>query len=132
MSRRLGAIVIASLMVAVVTAARQSRPESSSRFIGQAEPPLSALSLWYRVPASDHPPNTTNAAAPGANAEWVRALPVGNGRLGAMVFGGVEYERLQLNEDTLWAGGPYNPVNPDARAALPDVRQLLAGGERRV
>jgi alpha-L-fucosidase 2 len=131
MSLRLGAIVIASLMVAAVTAARQNRPESSSRFIGQAEPPSSALSLWYRVPAADHPPNTTNATAPGANAEWVRALPVGNGRLGAMVFGGVEYERLQLNEDTLWAGGPYNPVNPEARAALPEVRQLLAAAQYR-
>jgi alpha-L-fucosidase 2 len=48
-----------------------------------------------------------------------------------MVFGGVEYERLQLNEDTLWAGGPYNPVNPEARAALPEVRQLLAAAQYR-
>ena len=51
----------------------------------------------------------------GAGAEWVRALPVGNGRLGAMVFGGVVHERLQLNEDTLWAGRPYDPVNPEAK-----------------
>ena len=131
MSRRLVVIVIASLMVGVVTLARQSGPGPSSRFIGQAEPPTSALSLWYRAPAADHPPNTTNATASGANAEWVRALPVGNGRLGAMVFGGVEYERLQLNEDTLWAGGPYNPVNPEARAALPEVRQLLEAAQYR-
>ena len=46
--------------------------------------------------------------------EWVEALPVGNGRLGAMVFGGIHQERLQLNEDTLWAGGPYDPANPEA------------------
>jgi alpha-L-fucosidase 2 len=59
-----------------------------------------ALRLWYRQPA----------------AQWVEALPVGNGRLGAMVFGGVEKERLQLNEDTLWAGGPYDPNNPEALA----------------
>src|SRR6185369_4312666 len=58
-----------------------------------------------------------------------RALPVGNGRLGAMVFGGVVEERLQLNEDTLWAGAPYDPVNPDARDALPEVRRLLAAGQ---
>jgi alpha-L-fucosidase 2 len=83
------------------------------------------------MPASDHPPNTTNATAAGANAEWVRALPVGNGRLGAMVFGGVAHERLQLNEDTLWAGGPYNPVNPEARAALPEVRRLIAAAQYR-
>ncbi len=62
-------------------------------------------------------------------AEWVEALPVGNGRLGAMVFGGIHQERLQLNEDTLWAGGPYEPINPDALAALPEVRRLIATGD---
>ena len=46
-----------------------------------------------------------------------------------MVFGGVVNERLQLNEDTLWAGGPYNPVNPDAKDALPEVRRLIAARE---
>ena len=43
-----------------------------------------------------------------------------------MVFGGVVNERLQLNENTLWAGRPYDPVNPEAKAALPEVRRLLA------
>jgi alpha-L-fucosidase 2 len=62
-------------------------------------------------------------------AEWVEALPVGNGRLGAMVFGGIHQERLQLNEDTLWAGGPYDPANPEALANLPEVRRLIAAGE---
>ncbi|MFL9842395.1 glycoside hydrolase family 95 protein [Sphingomonas sp. ST-64] len=66
--------------------------------------------LWYRQPA----------------AEWTQALPIGNGRIGAMLFGGVAQERLQLNEDTLWTGGPYDPVNPAARAALPEVRGLIA------
>ena len=46
-----------------------------------------------------------------------------------MVFGGENRERLQLNEDTLWAGGPYDPVNPDAKAALPEVRQLVFDGK---
>jgi alpha-L-fucosidase 2 len=73
------------------------------------------LTLWYDRPAT----------------QWVEALPIGNGRLGAMTFGGIELERLQLNEDTLWAGGPYNPANPEARAALPDIRRLLAAGEHR-
>ncbi|WCM28632.1 glycoside hydrolase family 95 protein [Sphingomonas sp. QA11] len=68
--------------------------------------------LWYRQPAR----------------EWTEALPVGNGRLGAMVFGGTAQERLQLNEDTLWAGGPYDPVNGEARAALPNVRNLIFAG----
>ncbi len=61
-----------------------------------------------------------------AAVEWTEALPLGNGRLGAMVFGAVEQERLQLNEDTIWAGGPYNPVNPEALANLPKVRKLIA------
>ena len=82
-----------------------------------------------RQPAADHPlapPATT--AREGASAEWVQSLPIGNGRLGAMVFGGVVHERLQLNEDTIWAGGPNDPVNPDARGALPDARRLIAEG----
>ncbi|THF75106.1 glycoside hydrolase family 95 protein [Cohnella fermenti] len=57
---------------------------------------------------------------------WTEALPVGNGRLGAMVFGGIETERLQLNEDSLWSGGPKIGTNPRAKEALPAVRRLLA------
>ena len=68
--------------------------------------------LWYRQPAH----------------EWTEALPIGNGRLGAMVFGGTAHERLQLNEDSLWAGGPYDPVNPEAHATLPEVRRLIFAG----
>ncbi len=71
------------------------------------------LSLWYRQPAT----------------QWTEALPIGNGRLGAMVFGGVAHERLQLNEDTLYAGGPYDNSNPEALAALPEVRRLIFAGE---
>jgi alpha-L-fucosidase 2 len=96
-------------------------------FIGEAPPPASPNSLWYRAPAADRP-LVPRPSGRGANAEWVRALPVGNGRLGAMVFGGVVNERLQLNEDTLWAGRPYDPVNPEAKDALPEVRRLLAAG----
>jgi alpha-L-fucosidase 2 len=80
-----------------------------------AQPPAEPLSLWYRQPAK----------------QWVEALPVGNGRLGAMVFGGVAQERLQLNEDTLWAGGPYDPANPNALEALPKVRELIFAGKYR-
>jgi alpha-L-fucosidase 2 len=60
--------------------------------------------------------------------EWVEALPIGNGRLGAMVFGGVPAERLQLNEDTFWSGGPYDPTHDEALPHLPQVRQLLRDG----
>ncbi len=57
---------------------------------------------------------------------WTEALPVGNGRLGAMVFGGIEKERIALNEDTLWSGYPKDRNNPDAKEALPKVRELIA------
>ncbi|QNP74752.1 glycoside hydrolase N-terminal domain-containing protein [Streptomyces roseirectus] len=60
-----------------------------------------------------------------AGSEWLRALPVGNGRLGAMVFGNTDTERLQLNEDTLWAGGPHNYDNPRGAASLGRIRQLV-------
>src|SRR3546814_13514836 len=56
------------------------------------------------------------------------ALPIGNGRLGAMLFGGIKRERFQLNEDTLWSGGPYSNVNPRARQALPKIRDLIFAG----
>lgn len=69
--------------------------------------------LWYRKPAE----------------QWTEALPVGNGRLGAMVFGGVAKERLQLNENTFWSGGPYDPNNPEALAALPEARKLIFAGK---
>jgi len=79
---------------------------------GRAAAPESALSLWYRRPARG----------------WLEALPVGNGRLAAMVFGGVETERLQLDEGTVWAGGPYTPANPQGLAALPEIRRLVFEG----
>ncbi|MFI7643486.1 glycosyl hydrolase family 95 catalytic domain-containing protein [Nonomuraea sp. NPDC049400] len=60
-----------------------------------------------------------------AGTEWLRALPIGNGRLGAMVFGNIDTERLQLNEDTVWAGGPYDQSNPKGAAALGQIRQLV-------
>jgi len=72
-----------------------------------------SLLLWYDKPA----------------AEWTEALPVGNGRLGAMVFGGPATEQLQLNEDTLYAGSPYDPNNPEALKALPEARRLIFEGK---
>ncbi len=65
--------------------------------------------LWYRKPA----------------AVWDEALPVGNGSLGAMVFGGVTDERLALNEDTFWMGVPHDYDRPDAHESLPEIRRLL-------
>ena len=122
-----GACIAGAFVAGVVVSATQS--PTSPRFAGEAPAPASALSLWYRAPASDHPLLPVSApreSRQAATAEWVRALPVGNGRLGAMIFGGIVHERLQLNEDTLWAGRPYDPVNPEAKDALPEVRRLLA------
>lgn len=60
---------------------------------------------------------------------WTESLPVGNGRLGAMVFGGTRSERIQLNEKTLWSGGPQEADNPEALSALPEVRRLIFAGK---
>lgn len=71
------------------------------------------LKLWYRQPAR----------------EWNEALAIGNGRLGAMVFGAVQNERIQLNEDTIWAGERRNRVNPLGRGNVAEVRRLLFAGK---
>ena len=71
--------------------------------------------LWYSKPAG----------------KWTEALPLGNGRLAAMLFGGVETEHLQLNEDTVWAGERRDRLNPGAAAAVIEVRKLLAAGKVR-
>jgi alpha-L-fucosidase 2 len=74
-----------------------------------------ASRLWYSRPAE----------------KWTEALPIGNGRLGAMVFGGIEVERLQFNEDTLWTGKPHDYSHPGAADYLPVVRRLLFEGKQR-
>ena len=73
----------------------------------------SPLVLWYPQPAR----------------QWVEALPVGNGRLAAMVFGGAAEERLQLNEDTVWAGSPHHNNMPTAHDALPEIRRRIFAGD---
>lgn len=72
-----------------------------------------AYKLWYDRPAQ----------------VWTEALPLGNGRLGAMVFGNPGVEQLQLNEETIWAGRPNNNANPDALEAIPQVRELVFAGK---
>jgi alpha-L-fucosidase 2 len=61
--------------------------------------------------------------------EWIEALPIGNGRLGAMVYGSVAQERLQLNDDTVWAGHPNNNVNRSLRPHIEKIREFIAAGE---
>ncbi len=111
-------IIVAAFAVMSLLPARAAdsstnlNPRFAGEFLGEAGPLSEPLSLWYRRPA----------------AQWVEALAIGNGRLGAMVFGGIERERLQLNEDTLWAAGPYDPSNTNALAALPEARRLIFAG----
>ncbi|MBK6798483.1 MAG: glycoside hydrolase family 95 protein [Acidobacteria bacterium] len=71
--------------------------------------------LWYRQPA----------------AEWNEALPVGNGRLGAMVMGGVTEEQIVLNDITLWSGGRQDADSPEAAKYLPEIRRLLLEGKNK-
>ncbi len=87
-------------------------PEAATAAPGDGDP-ADATMLWYRQPAT----------------AWTEAVPVGNGRLGGMVFGGVTGERIQLNEDSFFAGGPYDTNNPESTAALPEVRRLIFAGE---
>ena len=79
-----------------------------------AEPPDEPLSLWYDKPAS----------------QWTEALPVGQGRLGAMVFGGITKERIQFNEDTVWQGAPHDYANKGSHKYLGELRRLLWAGKQ--
>jgi alpha-L-fucosidase 2 len=81
--------------------------------IGAAAGPGSPLTLWYRRPAT----------------RWTGGLVLGNGRLGGMVWGGARRERIDLNEDTLWSGEPYDNLNPKGLQSLPEIRRLLLAGK---
>jgi len=87
------------------------------------------LKLWYQQPANamvaDHPYSWKNDSA------WLKALPLGNGSLGVMVFGDVQRERIQLNEESMWSGSPDENDNPDAYPAQAEIRRLLFQGKYR-
>ncbi len=113
----LRAVVLACVCWTLLPASERAAPEKPKPdappplvFFGQETTPSSALALSYRSPA----------------ARWLEALPIGNGRLGAMVFGGVREERLALNESTFWSGEPSTEhENPGAREHLGEIRTLL-------
>src|SRR5687767_4515490 len=96
-----GAALVPGGWTAVARAASAAPPEVRA---------INDLALWYDRQAGT---------------EWLRALPIGNGRLGAMVFGNTDTERLQLNEDTIWAGGPHDSTNARGAAALAEIRRLV-------
>ena len=85
------------------------RPQKALQITPQSKPPANSLTLWYQTPAQ----------------KWTDALPIGNGRLGAMIFGNPSSEKLQLNDITVWSGGPRPDANRPRR--LPCV----AGDPRR-
>ena len=76
----------------------------------------SGLKLWYNKPSGK---------------VWENALPIGNGRLGAMVYGNVETETIQLNEHTLWTGSPNINDNPLLLDSLAEIRQLILAGKQK-
>jgi alpha-L-fucosidase 2 len=91
--------------------------------------PETSLRLWYNKPADSPIPDVKDTWQ--NDPEWLKALPVGNGFLGAMVYGDVNQERIQLNEKTLWSGSPDDNNNPEAANALGEIRQLLFAGKYR-
>ena len=89
-------------------------PPVTAKFVDDAQAPSEPLTLWYRKPAR----------------KWeTEALPIGNGRLAGMIFGGVNQERIQFNEETVWDGEYTERQNPEALKSLPIVQQLLFEGK---
>ncbi|MBA3482245.1 MAG: glycoside hydrolase N-terminal domain-containing protein [Pirellulales bacterium] len=103
---RLTIAALAVLLLSALGVAARAEP---------ATEPAGDLELWYDAPA----------------VEWTEALPIGNGRLAAMVFGGMATERLQFNEETVWAGGPRSYAHADAVEVLPQIRELLFAGKQK-
>ncbi len=106
----LGAVVLACLALSP-----RGNPPAESPNPAMASGPNPTTSLWYTHPAR----------------KWENALPVGNGRLGAMVFGRTDEERIQFNEDTLWSGGPYSSTVQGGYEFLPEIQKLVFAGQWR-
>jgi alpha-L-fucosidase 2 len=100
--------VICALLLACSATVVTSRPQESP-----SPPADPTTTLWYRQPAE----------------KWQDALPLGNGRLGAMAFGRTDEEPIQINEDTYWSGGPYSTTVAGAHAALPAIREAIFAGD---
>ena len=110
----MGTAALSGEMAALAGASHNNDPNPNPKVIpvNSNRQQKSSL-LWYTAPA----------------AGWLEALPIGNGRISAMVYGGTEKEELQLNEGTLWAGSPHDYTSPEGLAALPEVRRLVFAGK---
>ncbi|MBN2475259.1 MAG: glycoside hydrolase family 95 protein [Pirellulales bacterium] len=115
MWNRLHGIFSASAVVGPMSRCSVAAVWTVVLFVAAAVADPGPMVLWYEQPAGD----------------WVEALPIGNGRLGAMVFGGTENERIQFNEDTLWFGEPHDYARAGAAEYLPKIRALLFEGKQR-
>ena len=104
-SRRV--LTLAAVLAALLSLTGRARAQDKA---GSASDP--ATRLWYAHPAD----------------KWENAFPVGNGRLGAMVFGKPDEEEIQLNEETYWSGGPYSTVVKGGSKDLPEIRKLVFEG----
>jgi alpha-L-fucosidase 2 len=112
--RSCGLPLLFALLIPARGLAQFGRTETNEAvlFTGSAAASKEPLALWYRQPAR----------------QWTEAIPIGNGRLGGMVWGRVQDERIDLNEDTLWSGEPTDNLNTNGLAALPEIRGLLLTG----
>ncbi len=112
----LGVLWVGSAFADKHTADESNNPTVSSKFVDEASAPEEAFTLWYRKPAK----------------KWeTEGLPVGNGRLAAMVLGGVNQERIQFNEETLWDGEHLQRHNERALKALPKIQKMLFDGKNK-
>jgi alpha-L-fucosidase 2 len=109
------AAILAALTAAGLAADQAVKFPGRAVLVGEAAAPEGDWVLWYRQPG----------------AKWEEALPVGNGHLGAMVFGGVAVERIQFNEHTVWTGTPHAYHREGAVKFLPEIRRLLVAGKQR-
>jgi alpha-L-fucosidase 2 len=114
--RAVGAVAVAAVAIVaavVAVASPASRPLAQPSTQAASDVSRAAWKIWYTHPAD----------------KWENALPVGNGRLGAMVFGKTDEEEIQINEDTYWSGGPYSTTVKGGAAALPEIRKLIFDGQ---
>ena len=111
---RSGPMAVIAALVSAVLLPLEAVSAAAADPAGQSTTsPQQALLLWYRQPA----------------ARWLEAMPLGNGILGAMVFGGVEHERIALNEGTFWSGRPHDYNDPEAIKYFPQIRDLVFAGK---
>ena len=102
-------------MCAALATFTLSAGRAAPSLVGEAPPPDAPWSLWFRKPASS----------------FLESCPVGNGRLGGMLFGGIPTERVVLNEQTLWSGSVQAADRENAHQVLPEIRRLLFEGKNR-